>query len=209
MMQKTIKKGKREGSGKRLSYVVTEAGLVENDDTLDTSAGQKRQLSVRTSKPRALLGSITEVDDAKNKFKQLANRRKSNPKVSEEEEVKRKLSLLPKQKDPKAALAEINAAEAGRRRSSITIADIAETKKRFSAPIKLKAKRVTADKMARGGQFSQQESIEHDETGVGLIEAEAIKHRMMELGAALMMTRAVTSMSGPRRARTELINTVL
>ena len=91
MMQKTVKKSKKDGSGKRLSYVVTESGLVENDENLDESSDQKR----RVSNPRSILGSITEIDDAKKKFKELSMRRRSTIKTPDEVEEKRKL-LLPK-----------------------------------------------------------------------------------------------------------------
>ena len=197
MMSKTVKKSKRDGSGKRLSYVVTESGLVENDESCESS-DQKR---TRTSNARSLLGSITEIDDAKNKFKGLAERRKSL-RISDdaEAEAKRKFSLT-KSKDPKAALAEINAAEAERRRSSITIADIAETKRRMSIVPKRKGKK------SDGGESDK--NTEQNENEIGLIECDAMKKRIQQIGAALLMTKALATMSGPRRQRKQLMKSVL
>ena len=60
---------------------------------------------------------FTEIADAKQKFKAIAERRKANMQLSEKQEATK--TTLPKAKDPKAALAEINAAEVERRRSSI------------------------------------------------------------------------------------------
>ena len=197
MMQKTVKKSKREGSGKRLSYVVTESGLVENDDSLDESADQKRRDSVRVNNPRSLLGSINEIDEAKKKFKALSARRMSSIKMAKEAETKRKLSLLPKPKDPKEALAEINAAETERRRSSLTISDIAETKRRLSIAPKLKLKGKASDK-----------NVEDECNDIGLIETDAMKKRIQQVGAALLISKALVTMSAPRRARKQLMRVV-
>ena len=196
MMQKTVKKSKGEGSGKRLSYVVTESGLVENDDSLDESADQKRRDSIRVNNPRSLLGSINEIDEAKKKFKALSARRMSSIKMAEEAETKRKLSLLPKPKDPKEALAEINAAETERRRSSLTISDIAETKRRLSIAPKLKLKGKASD------------NVEDECNDIGLIETDAMKKRIQQVGAALLMSKALVTMSAPRRARKQLMRVV-
>ena len=187
MMQKTVKKSKKDGSGKRLSYVVTESGLVENDENLDESLDQKR----RVSNPRSILGSITEIDDAKKKFKELSMRRRSTIKTQEEVEDKRK-SLLPKTKDPKEALAAINAAEKERRSSSLTIADIAETKRRLSMAqsLKLRLKGKGSDK-----------NVDDDGAAIGLTETDAMKKRMTQIGASLLVSKALVTMSAPRRTR--------
>ena len=195
MMSKTVKKSKRDGSGKRLSYVVTESGLVENDESLDDSSDQKR----RVSNPRAILGSITEIDDAKKKFKELSTRRMSSIKIAADLEVKRKQSLVPKPKDPKAALAELNAAEKERRRSSIDIADIAETKRKLSSVPKLKLK--------LKGKANDKNTEEYSDD-IGLIETDAMKKRIQQIGAAMLMSRALVTMSAPRRARKQLIKEV-
>ena len=194
MMQKTVKKSKKDGSGKRMSYVVTESGLVENEENLDEASDQKR----RVSNPRSILGSITEIDEAKKKFKELSLRRRSTIKPPDELEERRK-SWHQKTKDPKEALAEINAAEKERRRSSLTIADIAETKRRLSlAPsLKSKLKGKAADK-----------KVDDDDNAIGLIETDAMKKRLTQIGAALLMSKALVTMSGPRRTRKQLLKLV-
>ena len=200
MMLNTVKKSKRDGSGKRLSYVVTESGLVENDETLDKHSDHKRMGIGRTTNPRNLIGSITEIGEAKNKFKELGDRRKNSLSQKISEDDKRNMSLVPKQKDPKAALAEINKAEAARRRSSITIADIAETKRRLS----IAPRRDSKEDLRRNSAKSE----EDDEIQIGLIEADAMKKRMQQIGAALLMTKAIGTMSAPRRQRKTLMKAV-
>ena len=93
MMQKTVKKGKREGSGKRLSYVVTESGLVENDDSLDESADQKRRDSIRVNNPRSLLGSINEIDEANEKIYLLKSEQEKQSKEMESTKEQYQLKL--------------------------------------------------------------------------------------------------------------------
>ena len=189
-MQKTVKKNKRDGSGKRLSYVVTESGLVENDDSIDDTKDKRRRDS------KLLIGSLTEVNEASKRFKVLADRRRSSVKPPNEAEDKKKQIVTSKHKDPKEALEEINALESERRRSSLTIADIAETKRRMSMVnprLKLRGKDATGNEQ---------------DSDPGLQEAETMRKRIQQIGAALMMTKALATMSAPRRARKAIMQAV-
>ena len=73
MMQKTLKKTnkKDENKEKRKSYIVTEAGLVESEQNIDTNDGR------RSSQNHTSLLSFIGVEGAKRKLKDLAVRRKS------------------------------------------------------------------------------------------------------------------------------------
>ena len=72
-MQKTLKKTnkKDENKEKRKSYIVTEAGLVESEQNIDTNEGR------RNSQNHTSLLSFIGVEGAKKKLKDLAIRRKS------------------------------------------------------------------------------------------------------------------------------------
>ena len=207
MMQKTVKKNKKEGSGKRLSYVVTENGLVENDeDTNDTSHNRRGE----RKGSKSLIASITEVADARQKFKALGNRRKSSLHVSETEDAKKKESLIAKAKDPKAALAEINAAESERRKKSISTGDIADTKRILGAVPKKKGSREGSISLVANPRDSKvnREDTEEDENEIGLLEADAMRKRIQQIGSTLLTTKAIATMSAPRRQRSDLINSV-
>ena len=207
-MQKTVKKNKKGGSGKRLSYIVTENGLVENDELVKDDE-QTRRGSRRGSNSRSLIVSMTEVADAKQKFKALANRKK----ISSEphESIDNKKEKGPTMKDPKAALAEINAAEANRRRSSITIADIADTKRILGLVPKHK------NKMPSLKTTSKKDSVETfriddkeaAEDELGLLESDKIKRTIQQVGSALLSSKAIALMNGPRRHRQARLKSVI
>lgn len=179
MMQKTVKKNKREGSGKRLSYIVTENGLVENNE-VDDDAQTTRRGSRRESNSRSLISSMTEVTDAKLKFKALANRKKAR--VSEED----KKDKSPSMKDPKAALAELNAAEANKRRASLKTPS---------------ARRDSAEDHRLNKDNSEDE--------IGLLESDAMKKTIQQVGSTFLISKAIASMNGPRRNRQAMLKSVM
>ena len=203
MMQKTVKKNKKEGSGKRLSYIVTENGLVENDELVKDDE-QTRRGSRWGSSSRSLIGSMTEVADAKLKFKALANRKKINS--EQNESIENQKEKGPKIKDPKAALAEINAAEANRRRSSITIADIADTKRIFLGLVP-KHRNATSKKDSVETVCINNKDAAEDE--LGLLESDAMKKTIQKVGSALLTSKAIALMNGPRRHRQARLKSVI
>ena len=80
MMQKTLRKSKNENQDKRKSYIVTETGLVESSDNIDKD---DRRGSTKT------LLSAYHVQEAKNKLKSLAERRKSMAAGSDDQDSKK------------------------------------------------------------------------------------------------------------------------
>ena len=183
MMQKTVKKNKKEGSGKRLSYIVTENGLVENNE-VDDDAQTTRRGSRRESNSRSLINSLTEVADAKLKFKALANRKKLGSEAKVPEEDKKDKSQI--MKDPKAALAELNAAEANKRRASLKTPS---------------SRRDSVEDLRLNNKDNSEDEI-------GLLESDAMKKAIQQVGSAFLISKAIASMNGPRRNRQAMLKSV-
>ena len=204
-MQKTVKKSKKEGSGKRLSYIVTENGLVENDENVSNNI-QGRKGYRRESNSRSLISSITEVADAKQKFKALSSGKNLNLQVRCTEDAVQK--EYPATWDQKAALAEINAAEAEGRRTSLTIADIADTK-RILGTVPKRKNSLAAPNMQRDTvEDLRRANAENGGDEVGLLEADAIRKSIQNVRSALQTSKAIAIMGTPRRHRKELLKSV-
>ena len=126
MMQKTIKKTKREGAEKTKSFIATESGLVENEDNPDDRVGPKRK------EHKSLLDSVTEIEVARRRLKDDAM-------PSSEPSSKRRTSMLPEEQaasndDPN-------------RRSSLRIAEVAAAKSKFSSMLSKRNSSIKSEDM--------------------------------------------------------------
>lgn len=161
MIQKTARKSKKESGSK--SYIVTEEGIVENDESeSDASNLPKRK------EPKSLLQTMNDVEQAKKKLAE--NSAKSLPK--------------PKQNsgDPQAKPNPQKTSDLDRRRSSITIASLAEAKHSFGSLLRRR----------------RSSTLSGD---IGLVEAGARANRSKMFGAIMLVGKAISIMSAPRIKR--------
>ena len=150
MMQKTVRKSKKDSSSK--SYVVTEGGIVENDETeFDPTNVPKRK------EPKSLLQSMSDVEKAKKKLAENSEAQTTKPILAKTSEL-------------------------DRRRSSITIASLAEAKNSFGSLLrKRRSSTLSGD--------------------LGLEEVGARANRAKMFGAIMLVGKAITLMSAPRIKR--------
>lgn len=151
MMQKTLKKSKKDNAEKIKSYIVTENGLgkflkvysynfakstkyLQKYEDLKTihSISVENDDNINLQKRRdskTTLLSVLGVEDAKKKLKNLAERRRSSTLTGEntEDSTKKEGEML---KNLRATLADLKAVEDGKRNSEQGLQELEKKKKR-------------------------------------------------------------------------------
>ena len=89
-------------------------------------------------------------------------------------------------KDPKAALAELNAAEANKRRASLK----------------------TPSSRRDSVEDFRLNNKDNSEDEIGLLESDAMKKAIQQVGSAFLISKAIASMNGPRRNRQAMLKSV-